>query len=136
MYLLDTNVLSELRSGKRNASENVLAWAASVPMEQQYVSPVTLAEIELGILRLERKKPPQGKSLRTWFVHLQARFKPRLLVIDERVAQRYVTFQLRDPMPVNDAWIAATAAVHGMIVVTRNVRDFQAAGVRVLNPWE
>lgn len=135
MYLLDTNVLSELRPGKKQADEAVLKWAAQVHMDEQYISPVSLAEIEWGILRLERRLPPQGQAFRAWFKQLEQRFKNHLLVIDGNVAHRYAVLQTPDPMPVNDAWIAATALAHGMTIVSRNTRNFRRAGVKVLDPW-
>ena len=135
MYLLDTNVLSELRVGKPQPDAEVLRWAASVPVAMQFISPISLMEIDIGILRLERKKPPEGQALRLWLEQLRRLFRDRTLNIDAAIAHRFARLQVPDAMPVNDAWIAATALSHGMTLVTRNVKDFRRCGVAWLNPW-
>lgn len=134
-YLIDTNVLSELRPGKPQPDPQVLKWAARVGISQQFVAAVSLAEIETGILRLEQRTPPQGQALRRWFDALALLFRERTLNIDAQVAHHYARLQARQPRPINDAWIAATACAHGLIIVTRNIRDFDGCGVETLNPW-
>ena len=135
MWLLDTNVLSELRPGKSHASPAVRQWAASVPIGRQFISAITLAELETGILRLEHLSPPQGQALRRWYEGIVTLFRERTLVIDSAVAHHYARLQAHGPRPVNDTWIAAIALAHGMTVVTRNTRDFNHGGIQTLDPW-
>lgn len=138
MFLLDTNVVSELRkvrSGKANA--HVARWADSVEAVQLYISAITLLELELGVLRLERYDTRQGRIMRSWLeVHVRPEFHDRTLPVNAAVALRCAKLHVPDPKPERDALIAATALVHGLTVVTRNVDDFAATGVRLLNPWE
>lgn len=136
MFLLDTNVISELRPDKPQASPVVLAWAASVPLQAQYTSPLCLMELEIGILRLERRQPPEGKAMRAWLEHVRQLFSPRLLIVDDKVCQRCAQLHVTDKVPSHDALVAATALVHGMTMVTRNTADFERTGVALLNPWE
>ena len=137
MYLLDTNVVSELRKirlGK--ADPHVAAWADSVEATDLYLSVITLQELEIGVLLAERRDPAQGAVLRAWLdAHVLPAFNGRILSIDTAVAQRSAQLHVPDPRPVRDGLIAATALVHGMTVVTRNVADFELTGVVVLNPW-
>jgi len=135
MYLLDTNVISELRPDKPQASPAVLSWAASVPMHEQYTSPLCLMEIEIGILRLERRQPSEGSALRSWLGRVRELFAPRLLVIDDQVCRRCALLHVPDKAAPHDALIAATALAHDMVLVTRNVVDFERSGATLLNPW-
>jgi len=137
MYLLDTNVVSELRKARAGkAHENVTAWAAEVPVASLFVSVITLQELEIGILLAERRDPPQGAILRTWLEeHVLPTFAERILPIDTAVARRSAALHVPDPRPVRDALIAATALVRGLTVVTRNVDDFRPTGVDFLDPW-
>jgi predicted nucleic acid-binding protein len=138
MFLLDTNVISELRkAGDGNADANVVSWSSSVVATRLYLSAITVMELELGILRLERRDTIQASRLRRWMNnHVLAEFSERILPIDLPVALRCAQLHVPDPRPDRDAYIAATALVHGMTVVTRNVIDFSPTGVRVSNPWE
>lgn len=138
MYLLDTNVVSELRKAHAGkADRNVAAWADNVPLFSMYLSVITVHELELGTLLLARRDPTQGAMFRTWLdEHVLPGFHGRILSVDTTVAQRCATLHVPDPKPDRDAFIAATALVHGMSVVTRNVADFAATGVKVINPWE
>lgn len=136
MYLLDTNVLSELRTGKPRPDRHVLAWAASVPLGAQFVSVVSWMEIDIGIQRLERRTPPQGEALRVWLNGARSLFAERTLVVDDAVAQRCARLYAPNPAPPHDALIAATAMVHGLTLVTRNTADFVGMEVKLLNPWE
>jgi len=135
MYVLDTNVLSELhRPGKANPK--VREWAAAVPLSQFYLSAITVLEIELGALLVARKDARQGAHLRTWIDgEILPRFEGRILPVDTATAQCCAKLHVPNPMAERDALIAATALVHGMKIVTRNVADFQAAGVDIFNPW-
>lgn len=137
MFILDTNVVSELRKAKAGkADPKVVAWASSVPFGSLFVSVVTLLELETGVLLVERRDPVQGALLRAWLdQHVLPTFHGRVLDIDTRVAQRCARLHVPDPRAERDALIAATALVHGMSVVTRNVADFQPTGVATLNPW-
>lgn len=138
MYVLDTNVVSELRKvrlGKADA--RVAAWAESVDAADLFVSAITIMELELGVLAIERKDSAQGVVLRAWLEQqVLPEFAARTLPIDTAVAQRCARLHVPDRRGERDALIAATALVHGMTVVTRNVVDFQLPGVGVFNPWE
>jgi toxin FitB len=138
MFVLDTNVVSELRkvrSGKANPG--VAAWAEHVPSAQLFVSAITIHELEHGVLLLERSDPDQGAVLRTWLdLSVTAAFDRRILVVDDRVARRAAALHVPDPAPFRDALIGATALVHDMAVVTRNRKDFERFdGLDVLSPW-
>lgn len=138
MHLLDTNVLSELRKvrlGKADA--NVVAWSESVDAADLFISAITVMELELGVLTMERKDPVQGAVLRAWLEQqVLPEFYDRTLSIDTAVAQRCARLHVPDKRSERDALIAATALVHGMAVVTRNVADFRRTGVNIVNPWE
>lgn len=138
MYVLDTNVLSTLRKvrfGKADA--NVTAWTERVDAADLFVSAITIMELELGVLSIERKDPTQGAMLRAWLEqHVLPEFAARTLPVDTAVAQRCARLHVPDKRSERDALIAATALVHGMAVVTRNVADFKPTGVMIVNPWE
>ena len=138
MYVLDTNVVSELRKVRAGkANPNVAAWAESVDAADLFVSVVTVMELELGILSIERKDATQGAVLRAWLeLQVLPEFSERTLPIDTAVAQRCARLHVPDKRGEREALIAATALVHGMAVVTRNVVDFLSTGVTTLNPWE
>lgn len=137
MYLLDTNVISELRKARAGkADRQVTAWAAAVAVIDLFVSVIAIEELEVGVLMAERRDPPQGALLRAWLdVHVLGAFADRILPIDTPIARRSARLHVPNPRPVRDALIAATALVHGMTVVTRNVADFEPTGVQIVNPW-
>lgn len=137
MFLLDTNVVSELRKAKTGkAHARVAAWATKVPAGSLYLSAITLLELEMGVLQIERCDPTQGAVLRRWFdAHVLPAFAGRVLSVDTAVALQCARLHVPDKLSEHDAMIAATALVHGMTVVTRNVADFEPSGVPVLNPW-
>ncbi|WP_369915577.1 type II toxin-antitoxin system VapC family toxin [Xanthomonas sp. NCPPB 3005] len=138
MYVLDTNVLSELRKVRLGrADANVAAWAESVDAADLFISAITVMELELGVLSIERKDATQGAMLRSWLEHhVLPEFSGRTLPIDTAVAQRCARLHVPDKRGERDALIAATALVHGMVVVTRNVSDFEPTGVPIVNAWE
>jgi toxin FitB len=138
MYLLDTNVISEIRKARAGkADPNVAAWAAAVPVADLFVSVIAIQEIEIGVLLAERRDPRQGRLLRAWLdVHVLGAFADRILPVDVPVARRSAHLHVPRTRPVRDALIAATALVHGMTIVTRNVADFSPTGVPIVNPWE
>ena len=137
MYLLDTNVVSELRKAKSGkADQNVLAWANSVSAASLFLSVITVLELETGILLIERRDPAQGAVLRSWLnTHVFPAFSERILPVDTAVAQCCAKLHVPDPLSDRDALIAATALIHGLTVVTRNSIDFVATGVELLDPW-
>lgn len=138
MYLLDTNTLSEMRKMRtESAAPSVERWANSVDFESLYVSVITLLEIEVGILQKTRRDSAQGRILQLW-LHEQVlpSYAGRVLVVDAAVSSRCAPLHVPITVARYDALIAATALVHGMTVVTRNVKDFMPMGVKVLNPWD
>jgi len=138
MFVLDTNVVSELRKIRLGrADKNVAQWADSVDSVDLYLSAITVQELEIGVLFAERRDPPQGAIFRAWLDrHVLPAFAGRILSVDTVVAQRSAKIHVPDPRSVRDCLIAATALVHRMTVVTRNVADFESSGVALLNPWE
>jgi toxin FitB len=137
MFLLDTNVVSELRkvsSGK--ADRQFTAWANRVDAGSLHLSVITIMELEIGILQIERRDSHQGAMLRTWLEKfVLPEFKGRIFSIDTSVAQKCARLHVPDPRAERDALIAATAMVHGMTLVTRNLPDFALTGVSLLSPW-
>lgn len=136
MFLLDTNVLSELRRRDRT-DPRVASWADGVDAQSLFLSVVTVLEIEAGTLSIARRDPAQGAMLRSWIDRkVMPAFAGRILPIDVAVAVRCARLHVPDPRSERDALIAATALVHNLRVVTRNVADFAGMGVDLLNPWE
>ncbi len=138
MYILDTNIVSELRKVKLGkANPNVAKWAESVDVAALYLSVISIQELEIGVLLAERRDPAQGAILRAWMTdQVLPAFSKRIISIDVKIAQQSALLHVPNPRPVRDCLIAATALVHGMTVVTRNVADFQLAGLAVINPFE
>jgi hypothetical protein len=137
MYLLDTNVVSELRKGKTGkVDRNVSAWAKGVSVPTLFLSAISILELEIGILLIERRDRSQGAILRSWMEdHVLPTFNGRILAVDTPVARRCAGLHVPTPRSNRDSIIAATAIVHGMTVVTRNVSDFESTGVAIINPW-
>jgi len=138
MLLLDTNVISELRKiSIGRADRNVTRWASRVDPGDLYISVITVHELEVGILRIERRDPRAGAALRVWLEErVLPMFAGRILAVNTAIALVAARLQVPNPHPVQDGLIAATAMVHGMTVVTRNVADFESTGVPLLNPWK
>ena len=137
MFLLDTNVVSELRkSGTQRLDPKVREWASQVDANRLFLSAITIEELEIGVLRIERRDVAKGAVLREWLENQVLRgFEGRVLSIDLAVARRSARLQVPDPRPARDSLIAATALVHQFTLVTRNISDFDHTGVRLLNPW-
>jgi predicted nucleic acid-binding protein len=138
MYLLDTNIVSEIRKiGRNKADENVVAWLSNVSKESFYTNAVVVMEIERGILRMSRKDQQQAASLKDWYqTVVKSMFHERVLPIDEATANICATLHIPDLAPENDAWIASSAIQYDLTLVTRNTKDFQHPNLRVLNPFE
>lgn len=135
MFVLDTNVISELRHGKPHQSAEVRAWAAGQPSSRLFLSAISILELEIGIRTLERRTPPQGSALRAWLAGVRVAFAGRILPFNENTAPVCASLHIPDRRSERDAMIAATAIEHGFAVVTRNVADFADTGVTVVNPW-
>lgn len=137
MYLLDTNVISELRKAKSDrADKNVISWGNRVATSSLFLSVISILELETGVLLVERRDPAQGRVLRSWLNdQVLPVFSEQILPIDTLVAQTCAKLHVPDPRSDRDALIAATALVHNMVVVTRNEDDFASTGVDILNPW-
>ncbi|MFG1313060.1 type II toxin-antitoxin system VapC family toxin [Xanthobacter autotrophicus] len=137
-YLLDTNVVSELRKiGDGKADARVVAWVDAEDAESFFVSAITILELERGVLGIQRRDAAQGARLRAWLDnHVRPEFAGRILPVDDQIATRCAHLHIPDRRNEVDALIAATALVHGLTVATRNVLDFEGTGVVVVNPWE
>ena len=124
-----------MRSGKANAG--VAAWADQVEATALFISAIILHEPELGVQLVERRDPGQDARLRQWLDQaVLPAFAGRILAVDSVVAQRSAALHVPNPRPFRDGLIAATALVHSLVVVTRNLADFEATGVALLNPWQ
>lgn len=135
-YLLDTNVVSELRKAEGRADPAVRAWAGSQRTSELFLSVLTVMEVEIGVARVEHRDRRQGAVLRRWLERdLLPAFAGRLLPVDTAVARRAASLHVPEPRPERDVLIAATAIEAGMTVVTRNVSDFAVLDVDLLNPW-
>ena len=137
IYLLDTNVVSELRKLDAGRCEPTVAeWAAGVGAKEQWLSAVSIRELQSGALRAGRRDLVQGRRLARWVDEVQRRFVQRILPVDAAVARQAAALHVPDPAPESDAYIGACALVHSLVVVTRNTADFERfSGLRLLNPW-
>ena len=133
-YLIDTNVISELRKGRR-CNPGVAAWFADQSSEDLFLSVLTLGEIRRGIENLRRRDMQAGEVLESWFQELVTETSERVLEVDLAVAEMWGLLNVPDPLPVIDGFLAATAKVHGLTLVTRNIKDVQRSGVDCLNPF-
>lgn len=138
MYLLDTNVISELRKvGDGKADDAVVAWVSGIDAGEMFISALTLMELEIGVLRVEQRDAEQGMRLRAWFeTQVLPEFEDRTLSVDSAIARRCAQLHVPNPKAERDALIATTALAHNLTVVTRNVTDFAATGVPIINPWQ
>lgn len=136
MYLLDTNVLSELRRRDR-INPKVATWSDSIHPSDLFLSAITILEIEAGTLLIERRDAAQGAVLRTWLEgRILPTFEGRILPVDTEVVRRCAGLHVPNPRAERDALIAATALVHRLTLATRNVADFQPMGLEPINPWD
>lgn len=133
-YLLDTNVISELR--KRHPDLHVLAWYATVTSGEIFVSALTIGEIWLGIERLRRKDSAQADVLEQWLRGLHATYRDHIIDVDARIAEEWGRLNVPDPLPVIDGLLAASAKTRGWTLVTRNTADFVHSDVSLLNPFD
>jgi predicted nucleic acid-binding protein len=135
MFLLDTNVISELRRADR-ADPNVFGWANRQVQTEFFISVISILEIEIGAQQRARNDEAQGRMLRRWIDEaVLTEFDGRILPVDTATAQRCASLHVPDRKPERDALIAATALVHSLTLITRNTRDFAATGVKLFNPW-
>ena len=135
MFILDTNVISELRQGKPKQSADVRTWAVTQPAASLFLSAITILELEQGVLAMERRTPSQGTALRAWLAGVRSAFAGRTLPFTENTAVICASLHVPNPQAERDAMIAATALEYSFTVVTRNVTDFKTTGVKLLNPW-
>lgn len=133
-YLVDTNIISELRRPKR--SRAVVAWFSSVPADDLFLSVLTLGELRQGIGSLSRKDPAAADALERWFNGICADFSEKILSVDAAVAEQWGRLSIKQPLPAIDGLLAATAAVHDLTIVTRNIAGFDRSGVALLNPFD
>jgi toxin FitB len=135
MYLIDTNIISEVRKGRR-CHPQVAAWFRAVRDDELFLSVLTAGEIRQGIERLRPRNPRRAADLEKWLDELLGSFGERVLAVDERVAQNWGRLNARDTLPVIDSLLAATADTRGLVLVTRNLKDIERSGVRCMNPFE
>ena len=133
-FLLDTNVVSEAR--RPAGHPGVRAWLGSVPAADLFVSVLVVGELHRGVEQLRRRDAPQAAALEAWLLRLVADYRDRVLPVTAAVADEWGRLNAPDPLPVVDGLLAATARVHGLVLVTRNTADFARTGVRLLNPFD
>lgn len=134
-FLLDTNVISELRKGAR-AHEGVRRWFESLEPEEIFLSVVVTGEIRRGIEAIRRRDPRAAVTLDRWLKRVVSSYESRILPIDALVADAWGRLNVPDPLPVVDGLMAATAKVHNLTLATRNIRDVERTGVSIVNPFE
>ena len=133
-YLLDTNVISELRKGER-ADASVRAWFSELDDEEIYLSVLTIGEIRRGVENVRRRDPDSAAALDSWVARLSEAHRDRILPVDRSIAEEWGRMNVPDPLPVVDGLLAATAKVSGLVLATRNIADVERAGVELLDPF-
>lgn len=135
-FLLDTNVISEVRKGKK-CDPQVANWVSSFPLSQMFVSVISMMEISSGVLKVLKNQPEFGMKLQVWYQNeLKSAFEDRILLVDLRIVEECARLHQLRTLPYRDGLIAATALGHGLTLVTRNIKDFKGLGVRLMNPWQ
>jgi predicted nucleic acid-binding protein len=134
-YLLDTNIVSEIRKGNR-ADQNLLTWFRTIPEAELFLSVLALGEVRNGLERVRPKDPAQARALEHWLMDLEAKFSERVLPVTAAIADRWGRLSAVDPLSVIDCLMAATALENDLTLVTRNVQDVKRTGVRLLNPFD
>jgi predicted nucleic acid-binding protein len=134
-YLLDTNVISELRKGKR-AERSVAEWFDGLADQEVYLSVLTIGEIRRGVESVRRRDPDSASALDSWLSRLTEAHRDRILQVDRAIAEEWGRMDVPDPLPVVDGLLAATARIVGLTLVTRNVADVESTGVETLNPFD
>ncbi|MDR0482528.1 MAG: type II toxin-antitoxin system VapC family toxin [Cellulomonadaceae bacterium] len=136
-FLLDTNVVSELRRKPHQRNAQFHQWALELRVEDSYLSVITLGEVVCGVLLLERRDPAAGRVLQNWLSDtVRPDYRERTLPVTAEISEREATLHLVRTLPKADALIAATALVHDLTLVTRNTKDFHGLGIRLVNPWQ
>jgi hypothetical protein len=133
-YLLDSNIISELRKRER-ANAGVREWFGGVDDTELFLSVLTLGELRRGIESIHRRDPPRALTLNRWFRALTTDYEARILPVDRRVAEEWGRMNARSTLPAIDSLLAATAQVHGLTLVTRNTKDVSRTGVLCLDPF-
>jgi len=133
-FLLDTNVISELRKGQR-ADRAVIDWFSTVAEADLFLSVLVMGELRQGIERVRRRDPSSAQALERWLMVLMSAYSDRILAIDSRIAELWGRLNVPDPLPAVDGLLAATAMAHDMTLVTRNARHVAGTGVRLYNPF-
>jgi predicted nucleic acid-binding protein len=133
-FLIDTNILSELRKGSR-CNPGVSSWFAEIPSQEIHLSALTIGELRRGIESLRRRDEISARTIESWLQKLVETHADRILPVDQEVAELWGRLNVPDPLPVVDGLLAATATIHGLTLATRNVKDIERAGVRWVNPF-
>jgi len=134
-YLIDTNVISELRKGER-ADPSAAAWFAGVADDEVFLSALTLGEIRRGIESIRRRDPKSAATLESWLGRVSDQHRDRILAVDRAIAEEWGRMNVPDPIPAIDGLLAATAKVLGLTLATRNTADIAGTGVSCVNPFE
>jgi toxin FitB len=133
-FLLDTNVLSEVKRGRGDV--RVKNWFAKTDGDALFTSVMVVGEIRRGIELIRRRDATQVAGFEAWLAQLQDEFAERVLSITQEIAEEWGRINVPDPLPTIDALLTATARVHNLTIVSRNIRDIGRGGARVLNPWQ
>ncbi len=133
-YLVDTNVISEVRKGQR-CHQSVAAWWSSVAPEQIFLSVLTIGEIRKGIENVRRRDARSASALEDWLLRIISCYRDQILAIEVDIVEEWGWMSVPDPLPVIDGLLAATAKVRGLTLVTRNIGDIARTGIDSFNPW-